>query len=145
MSRKPDVRVAMFAGLVRRELGIRAADAALAIGRSRSAVETMESGTYDLSATGKLLQFYGEEFGRRGVQVESCEGLPLRQMVERLAVGVLKLRVARATELLAAFDRGADEVVMTLVSERLDVRRVCGVRMARRMRDRLAYERAREA
>jgi hypothetical protein len=145
MSRKPDVRVAMFCGLVRRELGIRAADAALAIGRSRSAVETMESGTYDLSATGRLLQFYGEEFERRGVQVEPCEGLPLRQMVERLAVGVLRLRVARATELLAAFDRGADEVVMTLVSERLDVRRVCAVKMARKMRDRLAYERAREA
>jgi hypothetical protein len=61
--------------------------------------------------------------------------------VELVALAVLKWRMTRAKELLAAFDRGADEIVTTLILEHVSARRSYGARVALRIKNRLAYER----
>lgn len=143
--RRPNIRTAAMAAIARRELSLTTLEVGDAIGKSATAVLNLETDHFAMSEESerRLLEHYLDEFARRGVTTGPRERLPLPQVVERVASAVLQHRVLRAHALLAAFDRGADEIVTALISEYLQARRIVSPKVALRIKARLEYERAR--
>ena len=137
MPRKPDTRTAAMLGIARRELHIKAKDAARACGRSQETLCNLEVGVGRMAdePTRRLVLHY---LGLLGAPARQPD-LPIAQLVEELARALLLRRARSATELLAAAESGADAVVVAIIRDGLRPERLEG-KVCRRLLYRLDAE-----
>ena len=133
----PDTRLSVMLAVARRELRMTTAQASAVCGRSKESVSNLECGLCAMAdgPARRLILHYLNALGLPTPQPE----LPIRQLVEQLAVAVLTHRTARAAAMLAATESGADAVVLAVVNDGLHADRWAG-NVIRRLRYRLDAE-----